>query len=133
MSQDFEDIYAGEERPDPKPKDDKSRRGRQIQFKVRLSEAEAERMNKIRDRSALSASAIVRRWINDQPLPNRSTDKLVAELRKQGGLLKHCAYGAGNRKAIGKTDMEQMLEHAAELARIARQIEEGAPRDNQED
>lgn len=132
MTQDFEDKYAGDERPDPKPKSDRDRRKRQVQFKVRLSEAESARMEKIRECSALSAAAIVRRWINDQPLPNRSTDRLVGELRRQGGLLKHCAYGAGNRGAIGKTDMEQMVQYAAELARIARLIEEGATNDNQE-
>lgn len=131
MSQDFEE-YAGAERPTPKPKKDKLRRKRQQQMLVRLSEAEAAHMEKIRERTALSAAAIVRRWICDQRLPDRSTDKLIAELRRQGGLLKHCAYGAGNRGAISGEDMDGMLAHAAKLAQIARRIEV-TYYDNQED
>lgn len=122
--EDFEDKYAGEERPDPAPKSDKERRRRQSQLIVRLSDAERSRMEKIRERTALSGASIVRRWISEQPLRDRSTDKLVGELRRQGGLLKHCAFGGVNRGAITQTESETMLSYAAELAAIARRIEQ---------
>lgn len=125
-----EDTYEGAERLDPVKKTDKAKRRRQVQVLVRLSEAEAERLRQIQDSATLSASGIFRRWINDQPLPNRSTEKLIGELRRQGGLLKHAAFGAGNQGAISGGNMEHMLALAEEIARIARGIESGGIHDH---
>ena len=117
---DTENAYEGAERQTPEKKKDADRRGRKIQLLVRLSEAEAERMNRIRERTSLSAARIVRRWIDEQPLPDYSTDRLVGELRRQGGLLKHTAFSGH----LPKPTAQEILEIAQGLAGIAAKVED---------
>lgn len=112
--------YEGAERSvQTLPQKDNDRRGRKVQLKVRLSPSEADRFRRICGEYDLTGCAVVRKWIDGQALP----DPAIRELRRQGGLLKHTAFGLDNRGALTKGEKARMLEYAASLFEIAARLE----------
>ena len=60
-------------------------------LKVRCTELEASKLSEMAAEAGISQSEIVRRWINEKRIVSRTDSRTVAEMRREGGLLKHLA------------------------------------------
>lgn len=97
-------------------------RKRQRQVKVYLSEAEYSRFQELQKETSLSAAALIRRWITGQQISSTLDIQAINEMRRQGGLFKHCAWNLGNHNVISESAVEELIELAMSIHSIAKEI-----------
>jgi hypothetical protein len=115
----MDNTYDGDERSSRQSAKEAARK-RKIQVKVRLSQEEAQMLERIKQATSLSTSSLFRTWLRERKLPDRTSEKWINELRRQGGLLKHIAYEQCKDAAT-----------AHELIRIAQRVAAIAARDEE--
>lgn len=85
-----DDPLAGDEIPPP-ARQKRGSGGRTKRFEVVMSEAEIRKRDALAEAAACTGAQLVRSLIMSTPIPDRGLLQVLAEMRRQGGLLKHVA------------------------------------------
>lgn len=78
---------------------------------VRCSESEFNRWQKMADSNGLTMSKLMRARMDNYNIQSKMDAKAVAEIRRQGGLLKHLLLSNPNMDASIKSDIKLTLNH----------------------
>lgn len=97
-------------------------RKRKNQLKLYLSDSELTRFKEIQRETSLSGAALVRKWISGQQIKSTVDVQVVAEMRRQGGLFKHCAFSLLNNNIIDNGKANELVSIANNIHGIAKGI-----------
>lgn len=92
-------------------------------LKVRYSEAEAVRLAEMASQVGISQSELIRRWISEKRIVSRADARLVSEMRREGGLLKHLALMLIEERTNTKL-AEELFAQGVSLLRLAKKAQE---------
>ena len=97
-------------------------RKRQNQVKIYLSESELARFKDMQRETSLSGAALIRKYIAGQQIKSTVDVQAVAEMRRQGGLFKHCAFSLLNNNIIDNGKANELVSIANEIHSIAKEV-----------
>lgn len=92
-------------------------------LKVRYTDTESSRLAEIASEAGLSQSEIIRRWINEKRIVSRVDQKMIAEMRRAGGLLKHLALRLIEERANKKL-AEELFSQGVSILQLAKKAQE---------
>lgn len=108
-------------------------RKRARQIIVRLNDSERARLENHCRQTSLSTMGLIRKWINDEYVVSTVDIQAVAELRRQGGLLKIIAYNLLNAGLADRSSVGVLLSLGEEIHTMAKEIRNGAQKNTEID
>ena len=93
-----------------------------VQVKIRCTRSEFMKLKDMAKDAGMTQSELMRRWINGKRVVAMTDFRLIAELRRQGGLMKHLAFEGMSQRKMEKSLGEVLYGMGQQILNQAKEI-----------